>query len=110
MTKKFMIFVIDDLSGPGTPEEMVAINAFNAKLRAHGHWIFAEGLAPPAQGNVMDNRGGVQRCTGKPLFEAKENYSGFWLVQAEDLGRAQQLALEGSQACNRRVELRPLLG
>jgi hypothetical protein len=105
LTKKFMIFVIDDLSGSGTPEEMVAINAFNAKLRAQGHWILAEGLSPAAQGNVMDNRGGAQRCTGKPLFDSKENYSGFWLVQAEGLEHAQQLALEGSRACNRRVEL-----
>jgi hypothetical protein len=44
------------------------------------------------------------------LFEDKENYSGFWLIQAADLESAQTLALEGSMACNRKVELRPLLG
>ena len=37
---KFLISVIDDLSGSGTPEEMVAIDAFNDMLREKGHWIF----------------------------------------------------------------------
>ncbi len=110
MTKKFIIFVIDDLSGSGTPDEMKTIDAFNDKLRANGHWIFAGGLASPSHGNVIDNRKGANTMTGKPLFEDKENYSGFWLIQAADLESAHKLALEGSMACNRKVELRPLLG
>jgi hypothetical protein len=104
-----MIFVIDDLSGSGTPEEMV-INAFNDELRAHGHWIFAGGLSSPENGNVIDNRSDANIFTGKPLFDALENYSGFWLIEAADLETAQKLAFAGSKACNRKVELRPLLG
>ena len=56
MSKKFIIFVIDDLSGSGTPEEMVNIDTFNDSLRSNGHWIFAGGLAAPAHGSVIDNR------------------------------------------------------
>lgn len=63
MPKKFMIFVIDALAESATPQEMAAIDAFNDKLRAQGHWIVAGGLAH-----------------------------------------------EASQACHRKVELRPLLG
>jgi hypothetical protein len=110
MSKKFMIFVIDTLTECATSQEMAAIDAFNDKLRAQGHWIFAGGLAAPSQGNVIDNRHGVHLDSGKPLFDAQENYSGFWLIQADDLDRATQLAHEGSQACHRKVELRPLLG
>ena len=47
MLKKFIIFVIDDLSESGTPEEMLAIDAFNDSLRVKGQWIFAGGLAAP---------------------------------------------------------------
>ena len=57
MLKKFIIFVIDDLSGSATPEELVAIDAFNDSLRAKGHWIFAGGLAdlpPPCRTKVME--------------------------------------------------------
>lgn len=40
---KFLIFVIDDLSASGTPEEMVEIDKFNDQLEADGHWIAAGG-------------------------------------------------------------------
>ena len=107
---KFIIFVIDDLVASGTPEEMVEIDAFNDKLQANGQWIFAGGLSAPSNGRVIDNRNSANINTGKPLFDAKENYSGFWLIQAESLEVATQLAYEGSRACNRKVEIRPLLG
>ena len=110
MAKHFIIFVIDDLSGSGTPDEMKAIDAFNDELRTNGQWIFAGGLSAPENGNVIDNRSDANTATGKPLFEARENYSGFWLIEAEDIEAAQKLAFAGSKACNRKVELRPLLG
>ena len=110
MFKRFIIFVIDDLSESGTPEEMLAIDAFNDSLRAKGQLIFAGGLAAPVHANVIDNRNDTNLATGKPLFDTKENYSGFWLIQASDHETAKRLALEGSKACHRKVELRPLLG
>ena len=107
---KYIIFVIDDLTGSGTDDEMVAIDDFNDQLRANGHWIFAGGLSSPIQGNVIDNRSDANISTGKPLFDAQENFSGFWLIEAVDPQTARTLAFEGSKACNRKVELRPLLG
>jgi hypothetical protein len=107
---KFIIFVIDDLSNSGTPAEMAAINTFNDGLRANGQWIFAGGLADPTTANVIDNRSGAGLETGAPLFDAKENFSGFWLIEADSQETAKKLAYEGSRACNRKVELRPLLG
>ncbi len=105
-----MIFVIDDKSSSGTADEMAAIDLFNDKLQKNGNWITAGGLAAPDTATVIDNRNGADIETGKPLFEAQENFSGFWLISAHDLESARQLAFEGSKACNRRVELRPLLG
>jgi len=110
MSKKFIIFVIDDLSGSGTPAEMVAIDAFNDQLRANNQWIFAGGLAAPSRSTVIDNRGSANIETGQPLFLNPEHFSGFWVIQVPDLETARNLAFEGSKACNRKVELRPLLG
>jgi hypothetical protein len=106
---KFIIFVIDDLSNSGTAAEMTAIDEFNDGLRANGQWIFAGGLSSPSNANVIDNRGDAGIETGKPLFDAKENFSGFWLIEAANADVAKELAFAGSKACNRRVELRPLL-
>ena len=88
---------------------MVEINAFNDSLRTNDQWIFAGGLSAPSNANVIDNRGDAGIETGKPLFEAKENFSGFWLIEAASAEIAKELALAGSKACNRKVELRPLL-
>jgi hypothetical protein len=105
---KFLISVIDDLSNSGTPGEMEAIDAFNDGLRENGQWIFAWGLQAPETATVIDNRNGANTETGKPLFDAKENFSGLWLIDADDAETAKKLAYEASKACNRKVELRPL--
>jgi hypothetical protein len=107
---KFIISVIDDLTGSGTPDEMTQINIFNDQLRANGQYIFAAGLAAPESADVIDNRNDANLSTGKPFFDAKENFSGFWLIEAEGIEEARALARSGSKACNRKVELRPLLG
>ena len=105
---RFLISVIDDLSNSGTAAEMVEIDAFNDKLRANNQFIFAWGLQAPETATVIDNRNGANTETGKPLFDAKEHYSGLWLIDAADAETAKQLAYEASKACNRKVELRPL--
>jgi hypothetical protein len=105
---KFLISVIDDLSDSGTPAEMEAINAFNDGLRENGQWIFAWGLQAPETATVIDNRNGANIETGKPHFDAKEHYSGLWLIEADSPDTAKKLAFEASRACNRKVELRPL--
>ncbi len=110
MSKKFIIFVIDDLTNSGTPAEMIEIDAFNDQLRANGQWIFEGRVAAPHTAKVIHNRHGAGIETSKPLFGDAENFSGFWLIQATDEAIAKELALAGSKACNRKVELRPLLG
>jgi hypothetical protein len=104
---KFQISVIDDLSNSGTPAEMVEIDKFNDALRANGQWIFAWGFQAPESATVIDNRNGVNLSTGKPLFDAKENFSGLWIIEAADAETAEKLAFAASKACNRKVELRP---
>jgi hypothetical protein len=48
--------------------------------------------------------------TDGPFVETKEFLAGFWIIEAPDLDVALKLAAEGSKACNRKVEVRPLLG
>jgi len=110
MSQRFIVFVIDSLSASGTAEEFAAIDAFNDQLRAHGHWVAAGGLAAPSVSLLIDNRCGIGRRSAESLLAGPESYSGFWLIDCKDSHTAQQLALEGSRACHRKVELRALLG
>jgi hypothetical protein len=107
---QYLVSVIDDTAGLATPEEMAAINAFNDRLEAEGHWVFAGGLASPSTATVIDNRGGEAVFTDRPFVESKEYLAGFWVIQAPDLDMAVKLAAEGSKHCNRKVEVRPFLG
>jgi hypothetical protein len=106
---QYMVSVIDDKTNSATPDEMTAINAFNDRVKAEGHWVFAGGLNSPATATVIDNRGGDALFTDGPFVETKEYLAGFWVFEAPDLDVALKLAAEGSKACNRRVEVRPFL-
>ena len=106
----YLVSVIDDTPGSGTPDEMAAIDVFNDRLRAEGHWVFAAGLGGPDTATVIDNRNGEAVLTDGPFVESKEYLAGFWVLEAPDLDVALALATDGSKACNRKVEVRPLLG
>jgi hypothetical protein len=92
-----------------TPEEDAAIDVFNERLQAEGHWVFAGGLGAPSTATVIDNRGGEPMFTDGPFIESKEYLAGFWVIEAADLDVAIKLAAEGSKACNRKIEVRPFL-
>ena len=51
---------------------MVAIDAFNERVQAEGHWVFAAGLADPSTATVIDNRGDEPLFTDGPFVETKE--------------------------------------
>ena len=106
---QYLVSVIFDTPDLATPDEQAAINAFNDRLKADGHWVFAGGLGFPSTATVIDNRGEEAMFTDGPFLESKEYLAGFWVIEAPDLDVALKLAAEGSKACNRKVEVRPFL-
>jgi hypothetical protein len=106
---QYLVSVITDNPGLATPEEDAAIDAFNARLVADGHWVFAGGLGGPDTATVIDNRGAEAVMTDGPFVESKEYLIGFWVMDAPDLDVALKLAAEASTACNRKIEVRPFL-
>jgi hypothetical protein len=113
---QYLISVIDDgqaaaaqTTESATAEEAAAIDVFNERLQAEGHWVFAGGMGGPESATVLDNRGGAGVITDGPYVESKEYLAGFWIVEAPDLDVVLALAADGSKACNRKVEVRPFL-
>ena len=114
---QYLISVIDNAADLAIQDEMAAagnpspesrtLDAFNDRLVAEGHWVFAGGLAAPGTATMIDNRGGEALFTDGPLVESKEYLGGLWIIEAADLDVALKLAAEGSKACNRKVEVRP---
>ena len=111
----YLVSVIDSTSGPtgegsATQAEMAEITAYNERLQADGHWVFAGGLAAPETATVIDNRDDKALFTDGPFVETKEYLSGFWVIEAPDLDVALKIAAGASKACHRKVEVRPFLG
>ena len=107
---QYLISVIHDQAGLASPDEDAAIDVFNDRLRAEGHWVFAGGLASPDTATVIDNRGGEAMFTDGPFLESKEYLAGFWIIEAPDLDVALKLAAEarrpaiGRSRCGRSSE------
>jgi hypothetical protein len=106
---QYLVSVSYDRSSLATPDEDAAIDVFNDRLQAEGHWVFAGGLGGPDTATVVDNRGAEPMFSDGPFLESKEHVAGFWIIDADDLDVALKLASEGSRACNRKVEVRPFL-
>jgi hypothetical protein len=107
---QYLISVIDEGTELADPGEMAAVDKFNDRLRAEGHWVYANGLAEPGSATVVDARGEEPLFTDGPFVESKEFLAGFWIIEAPDLDAALKLASDGSKACNRKVEVRPFAG
>src|SRR6266436_6508812 len=89
---QYLVSVIFDKAGLATPEEMAAIDVFNDRIQAEGHWVFAGGLGSPSSATVIDNRGEEAMFTDGPFLESKEYLVGFWIMEAPDL--AEEAAAE----------------
>jgi hypothetical protein len=81
--------------------------AFNERLQAEGHWVYANGLASATSATVVDGQVDPPVFTDGPYLESKEYLGGFWIIEATDLDQALALAAEGSKACRGKVEVRP---
>lgn len=104
---QYLVSVIDDEKELGTATERAAVSAFNRRLQAEGHWVFAGGLCSPDTATVVDNRGEEALFSDGPFLESKEYLAGLWILEAPDLDVVLGLAAEASKACNRKLEVRP---
>jgi hypothetical protein len=82
------------------------VAAFNEKLQQQGRMIFGGGLMPPTQARVVKSEGGKVSLRDGPFAESKELLGGFWILKAQDMETALQVAAEASVACQGPVEVR----
>jgi hypothetical protein len=74
------------------------MHRFNAKLKASGEWVAAEGLTPPDQAKVVRARKNGPPVIDGVFAETKEFVAGWWMVNVPSAERAYELAAEVSAA------------
>ena len=98
----------DQTPSPEVMERMYAqVDRFNQEVQASGNWVFAGGLHPVSTATVVDATGEEIVTTDGPFAESKEHLGGFWVVEADDLDAALEVARRASEACEGPVEVRP---
>ena len=108
---RFLINVIESREKPAhSMQEIEAIDAFNDEMVAAGQRVLAVGIASPDNSILIDNRDGDVKYINESFYDSSEYVSGIWIIDVPTREIALELAARGSKACNRRVELRPLLG
>ena len=83
------------------------VDTFNQEVIASGRWVFGGGLHPATTATVVDATGADVVTTDGPFAESKEQLGGFWVVKADGLDDALELARRASAACEKPIEVRP---
>ena len=106
----YLVSVIDDKIGSPGPADMAAIGAYNDRLKATGHWVFAGGLEAPSAATVIDNRGDEAALTDGPFLETKEYIVGFWIIERPTPRRGAQTRGRGVEGLRREGRGAPVPG
>lgn len=81
---------------------------FTEAIRASGHLVACNRLEPPGAATTVRVRQGRLSTTDGPFAETKEQFGGYYLIEARDLNEAIQVAARIPGARLGCVEVRPV--
>lgn len=92
---------------PESPKDAECL-AYDEKLKKSGHLVAGEALQPVHTATTVRVRNGRTTVTDGPFAETKEQLAGFWLIEANGLDDAIQVAAGIPAARVGSIEVRPL--
>lgn len=82
---------------------------FTADIRKKGKYLGGEALMPTSMATTVRVRSGKTVTSDGPFAETKEQLGGFYLLEANDLNEALQIAARIPGAKTGSVEVRPVV-
>jgi hypothetical protein len=82
--------------------------AYDAAIRKSGHCVASEALESVQTATTVRLRGGKVAITDGPFAETKEQLAGFYMIEAQDLNEAIQIASKIPPARIGSIEVRPV--
>ena len=82
--------------------------AFDESIRQSGHCLASEALQPVRTATMVRVRDGKINITDGPFAETKEQLAGFYLIEAQHLDKAIQLAARTPPVRIGSIEVRPI--
>ena len=83
--------------------------AFTESIVKSGNFKAGEELAPTSAATTVRVRSGKTQVTDGPFAETREQLGGFYLIEAENLDQAIQIAARIPSARDGSIEIRPLM-
>ncbi|MGI8692418.1 MAG: YciI family protein [Geodermatophilaceae bacterium] len=110
---QYAVLIYSDESEVWTPEQdqevMDAYWAYSDMLSTSGKGNGGEALHPTSTATTVRVRDGKTLTTDGPFVESKEALGGFYIVQADDLDGAIELAAQCPGAKYGAIEVRPVV-
>lgn len=108
-----LIYRNEEAGAKKSPEEMSALmaefGAFSEGLVKSGRFKAAERLQPTVTAKTVRVRDGKPQITTGPFAETREQLGGFYLIEADNLDQAIEIAGRVPTAREGSVEVRPVM-
>ncbi|MCJ8322397.1 MAG: YciI family protein [Rhizobiales bacterium] len=88
---------------------IAAYTAFTAEIKESGAMIAGDGLQGVATATTVSVRNGKTEIVDGPFAETKEQFGGYYLIEAKDLDEATLIAAKIPTAKHGRIEIRPVM-
>ncbi len=98
----------EDITPDEVKKNLAEMGQFNAELTEAGAFVTAGGLQERATGTTVHYGEGEPLVTDGPFAETKEQLSGFWIIDVENLDEALAWA-EKIPFTSDHVEIRPMV-
>jgi hypothetical protein len=113
MQYMLLIYSSDAMWEKKTPDEINQImgeyNAFTESIVKSGNFKAGEELQPVSAATTVRVRNGKPQVTDGPFAETREQLGGFYLIEADNLDQATQIATRIPSAREGCVEVRPIM-
>jgi hypothetical protein len=100
--------VMEQMPEPDADRHYDEYAAFTREIRQSGHYVASNRLQPSHTAVTVRVRNGRVSTTDGPFAETKEQFGGYYVIEAEDLGEAVRIAARIPGAQRGCVEVRPV--
>lgn len=110
---QYLLSIYQPDGDPPPPETLDPIihnvEAWQARVRGSGAWVFSGGLHPPDTATVVRATADGHVTTDGSFVEGEEHLGGFTVIEVPDIDEALKLGRALSEATTLPIEVRPLL-
>jgi len=100
--------VMEQMSKDTATKHFQEYAEFTASIKRSGHFLSGNRLTPAATATTIRVRDGKVTVTDGPFAETKEQFGGYYIIEADDLDEAIAIAARIPGARFGCVELRPI--